>query len=410
MKVAVIGGGASGMVASIMLKKNGHDVYLFEKNNMLGKKLLITGKGRCNLTNNTSGPEFLQNVVRGAKFFQSAEHNFNSADTIKFFEDLGVKTKVERGGRVFPETEKAKDVRDALQNALKNLKVNVNLNTQVEDILIENNKICGIIVNGEKLNFDAVIVATGGKSYPQTGSSGDGFVFAKHAGHLVEELKPALNGIEISGNECKTLEGLSLKNVCICAKNKGKVEFKSEIGEMLFTDVGISGPLVLTMSSFVNRKDIDEVCINFKPALSTAQIKDKIDRIITQTPTKTLSSLLASMLPKRLVQVFAKRLGAQLTLKINQLKREDRENLVKLLSEFSLKFKRVEPIETSVITSGGVSLREINPKDMQSKIIKGLFFIGEVLDVDALTGGFNLQIAFSSAASCANSNYFKGEK
>ena len=179
---------------------------------------------------------------------------------------------------------------------------------------------------------------------------------------------------------------------------------------MLFTDVGISGPLVLTMSSFVNRKDIDEVCINFKPALSTTQIKDKIDRIITQTPTKTLSSLLASMLPKRLVQVFAKRLGAQLTLKINQLKREDRENLVKLLSEFSLKFKWVEPIETSVITSGGVSLREINPKDMQSKIIKGLFFIGEVLDVDALTGGFNLQIAFSSAASCANSNYFKGEK
>ena len=472
MKIAIIGGGASGMMAGILLGQMGHGVFLFEKNAFLGKKLLITGKGRCNVTNDTTGEEFLSNVVRGKKFMLSAERGFNSADTKAFFEGLGVGLKTERGKRVFPISDRAVDVRDAMERALKQAGAHIIFNAAVEKVCVtsgndnvtsgddkmaggaeiavssdensaggaefdvnravKNNTeksgkhgvtesgkhgvtesgervATGVVVNGKREDFDAVIVATGGCSYPLTGSTGDGIEFAKNVGHKITPLAPALNGIKIGGGECKKLEGLSLKNVRVSATFEGKTVYTSDIGEMLFTSVGVSGPLVFTMSSFINRAAVDTISINFKPGLSREQLISKIDREVTAMGAKQVRALLRSMLPERLVDVFLSRLMLSETTKCNQLSRETRGDLVNLLSAFPLKFVSVEPIETSVVTSGGVDTTEISPKDCQSKLVRGLFFIGEVLDVDALTGGFNLQIAFSTAAACARSKFFKGE-
>lgn len=464
MKIAIIGGGASGMMAGILLGQMGHSVFLFEKNAFLGKKLLITGKGRCNVTNDTTGEVFLSNVVRGKKFMLSPERGFNSADTTAFFEGLGVGLKTERGKRVFPISDRAVDVRDAMERALKQAGAHIIFNAAVEKICVtsgnenvtsgddkmavgaeiavssdENsagsaefdvNKIVknntgksgkhsvtesgervatGVVVNGKREDFDAVIVATGGCSYPLTGSTGDGIEFAKNVGHKITLLAPALNGIKIGGSECKKLEGLSLKNVRVSATFEGKTVYTSDIGEMLFTSVGVSGPLVFTMSSFINRAAVDTISINFKPGLTREQLISKIDREVAAMGAKQVRALLRSMLPERLVDVFLSRLMLSETTKCSQLSRETRGDLVNLLSAFPLKFVSVEPIETSVVTSGGIDTTEISPKDCQSKLVRGLFFIGEVLDVDALTGGFNLQIAFSTAAACARSKFFKGE-
>ena len=464
MKIAIIGGGASGMMAGILLGQMGHSVFLFEKNAFLGKKLLITGKGRCNVTNDTTGEEFLSNVVRGKKFMLSAERGFNSADTKAFFEGLGVGLKTERGKRVFPISDRAADVRDAMERALKQAGAHIIFNAAVEKICVtsgnenvtsgddkmavgaeiavssdENSAVgaefdvnravknnteksgkhsvtesgervaTGVVVNGKREDFDAVIVATGGCSYPLTGSTGDGIEFAKNVGHKITPLAPALNGIKIGGGECKKLEGLSLKNVRVSATFEGKTVYTSDIGEMLFTSVGVSGPLVFTMSSFINRAAVDTISINFKPGLTREQLISKIDREVAAMGAKQVRALLRSMLPERLVDVFLSRLMLSETTKCSQLSRETRGDLVNLLSAFPLKFVSVEPIETSVVTSGGVDTTEISPKDCQSKLVRGLFFIGEVLDVDALTGGFNLQIAFSTAAACARSKFFKGE-
>lgn len=464
MKIAIIGGGASGMMAGILLGQMDHSIFLFEKNAFLGKKLLITGKGRCNVTNDTTGEEFLSNVVRGKKFMLSAERGFNSADTKAFFEGLGVGLKTERGKRVFPISDRAVDVRDAMERALKQAGVHIIFNAAVEKICVtsgnenvtsgddkmvgrvgiavssdENSAVgaefdvnravknnteksgkhsvtesgervaTGVVVNGKREDFDAVIVATGGCSYPLTGSTGDGIKFAKNVGHKITPLAPALNGIKIGGGECKKLEGLSLKNVRVSATFKGKTVYTSDIGEMLFTSVGVSGPLVFTMSSFINRAAVDTISINFKPGLTREQLISKIDREVAAMGAKQVRALLRSMLPERLVDVFLARLMLSETTKCSQLSRETRGDLVNLLSAFPLKFVSVEPIETSVVTSGGVDTTEISPKDCQSKLVRGLFFIGEVLDVDALTGGFNLQIAFSTAAACARSKFFKGE-
>ena len=464
MKIAIIGGGASGMMAGILLGQMGHSVFLFEKNAFLGKKLLITGKGRCNVTNDTTGEEFLSNVVRGKKFMLSAERGFNSADTKAFFEGLGVGLKTERGKRVFPISDRAVDVRDAMERALKQAGAHIIFNAAVEKICVtsgnenvtsgddkmavgaeiavssdENSAVgaefdvnravknnteksgkhsvtesgervaTGVVVNGKREDFDAVIVATGGCSYPLTGSTGDGIEFAKNVGHKITPLAPALNGIKIGGGECKKLEGLSLKNVRVSATFEGKTVYTSDIGEMLFTSVGVSGPLVFTMSSFINRAAVDTISINFKPGLTREQLISKIDREVATMGAKQVRALLRSMLPERLVDVFLARLMLSETTKCSQLSRETRGDLVNLLSAFPLKFVSVEPIETSVVTSGGIDTTEISPKDCQSKLVRGLFFIGEVLDVDALTGGFNLQIAFSTAAACARSKFFKGE-
>ncbi len=404
MKVCVIGGGASGMMSAIMIARKGHDVSLYEKNEKLGKKIYITGKGRCNVTNATVGNEFLKNVVGGQKFVMGSVTRFNSNDTMAFFEEMGVPLKIERGNRVFPESDKSSDIIKALEKALRWASVKVNLNTSVEEIVKIENKVTGIKVDGKEVSFDAVVVATGGISYPATGSTGDGYKFAKNLGHSVISPVPALCGIVVKGEELKPLQGLSLKNVTLSAWLKEKIIYKSDIGEMLFTHFGISGPIVLSASSHINRQDFSnlKLVIDFKPALSVDGLSVRIDRDIIALKAKQTSSLLEGLLPKAMVSIFAKRLGVKLTSKANQLTKENRKALALLLKNFEILPKSLESIEGAVVTAGGINLKEVNPKFMKSKLFSNLYFVGEVLDIDAETGGFNLQLAFSTAVTCAS--------
>ena len=423
MKVCVIGGGASGMMCATMIARKGHDVTLFEKNEKLGKKIYITGKGRCNVTNLTTGNEFLKNVVNGQKFVMGAITRFDSEDTIEFFEDVGVPLKVERGNRVFPVSDKSSDIIKGLEKAMRWAGVKVSLNTPVEKVLISNiteetvisdevvyskttgyeKLVSGVMVGGKEYKFDAVVVATGGVSYPLTGSTGDGYEFAKNVGHTVVEPVPSLCAVNLKDNELEELEGLSLKNVkVVCTEGKKEI-YQSEVGEMLFTRRGVSGPLILSLSSYINRCDFNKikVCIDFKPALSEDSLHNRIDRDITQLKAKQVSTLLEGFLPRSLVKVFAKRLGVSLTDKANQLSKEKRQSIVQILKNFELNIKELDGFNSAVVTAGGVNLKEIVPKYMKSKIVQNLYFIGEVLDIDALTGGFNLQLAFSTAVTCA---------
>lgn len=404
MKVCVIGGGASGMMSAIMIARKGHDVSLFEKNEKLGKKIYITGKGRCNVTNATVGNEFLKNVVGGQKFVMGAITRFDSNDTKAFFEELDVPLKIERGNRVFPASDKSSDIIKALEKALRWAGVKVNLNSTVQEILKSDDKITGIKVDGKELKFDAVVVATGGISYPATGSTGDGYKFAESVGHTIVKPVPALCGVIVKGDELKPLQGLTLKNVTLTAKLGEKIVYKSEIGEMLFTHFGISGPIVLSASSHINRQDFLKLklAIDFKPALSIDGLLVRIDRDIVALKAKQFSSLLEGLLPKSLVPIFAKRLKVNLTSKANQLSKENRKALALLLKNFEILPKSLESIDSAIVTAGGVNLKEINPKFMKSKLYSNLYFVGEVLDIDAETGGFNLQLAFSTAVTCAS--------
>lgn len=404
MKVCVIGGGAAGMLASSMIAQNGHEVLLFEKNEKLGKKIYITGKGRCNVTNASTGNDFLKNIVHGEKFMLGAMSKFNSQDTMNFFEDNNCHLKIERGNRVFPISDKSSDIIKALERVMKNAGVKVFLNSKVDGIIVSEKMVKGIVSSGEKIFCDKVIVATGGITYPATGSTGDGYNFAEGVGHEVITPVQALCGIKLKNNDISSLEGLSLKNVKLYAKINDKIHFDSEIGEMLFTKNGISGPLVLTASSFVNRLNFDnlKLFIDFKPALNLDELLIRINKDISNLKAKQISSLLENLLPKSLVSVFSARLKFDLKSKANQLTKEDRKALAMLLKHFELNPLELESVHQSVITSGGVSLKEINPKNMESKLISGLYFIGEVLDIDALTGGFNLQLAFSTAAAAAH--------
>ena len=404
MRVCVIGGGASGMMCATMIARKGHDVTLFEKNEKLGKKIYITGKGRCNVTNATTGNEFLQNVVSGKKFVMGAITRFNSNDTMNFFEEVGVPLKIERGNRVFPVSDKSNDIIKGLEKAMNWAGVKVFLNSNVESVVIEDSLVKSVVVNGEKYDFDRVVVATGGISYASTGSDGAGYEFAKSVGHTVIEPVPALCAIKISGNECKEVEGLSLKNVTLTSKVQDKIVYKSEIGEMLFTSNGISGPIALTTSSYINRVDISKLklYIDFKPALSVDALLLRIDRDIAEMKAKQVSSLLEGLLPKSMVTLFLKRLDVEASMKANQLNREKRKMLVNLLKNYELLPNSLENFNQAVVTAGGVNLKEINPKYMKSKLVSNLYFIGEVLDIDALTGGFNLQLAFATAVTCAS--------
>lgn len=405
MKVCIIGGGAGGMMSGLMIAKKGHQVILLEKNDKLGKKIYITGKGRCNVTNAVTGNEFLANVVRNPKFIMSSEVRFNSQDTMNLFEELGVPLKIERGNRVFPQSDKASDITKALEKGLKKYNVKIKLNSEVSEILTKDNVACGVkLKSGEEILSDAVVVATGGISYPLTGSTGDGYKFAIETGHRIIETVPGLVGILTKDQDIHALSGLSLKNVRLFAMHDSKEIFKSDIGEMLITGNGISGPLALTLSSYINRFSPEnvEIYIDFKPALDDFALFLRIERDIKELKSKQFSSLLEGLLPKSLADVFAKRLGISKTKKVSQLTKEERENLCKMLKNFRLKFDRLDDIERAVITSGGVSTKDIKPKNMESKIISKLYFVGEVVDVDALTGGFNLQLAFSMAAACAS--------
>lgn len=400
MKVIVIGGGASGMISAIMQKKLGNQVILIEKNEKLGKKIYITGKGRCNLTNDCSIEEFLQNVVNNPKFLMSSINAFSPSDTISFFEDIGLNIKVERGNRVFPLSDKSSDVIKVLQNQLTSLGVKIKFSETVIDIKAVNSCINSVITDKAEYSCDKVIVATGGLSYPSTGSTGDGYKFAKSLGHTVTELYPSLCGINLKGDEYKPLQGLTLKNVKLSAMLNGK-EIYSEQGEMLFTHYGISGPLVLTCSALLARRSSEKITllIDFKPALSEKQLDERVLRDFALNKNKEFKNSLDALLPKAIIPLVIKRTAIPEYKKVSVITAKERETFVKTLKGYSFEFASLRGYNEAVITSGGVSVKEINPKTMESKIIKGLYFVGEVLDLDGFTGGFNLQIAFSTGYS-----------
>ena len=393
----VIGGGAAGLIAAYFSAEKGNNVILFEKNEKVGKKIYITGKGRCNLSNFCLPNEFLNNVVNNSKFLYSAIYSFSPEDTVNFFNQMGLKTKVERGNRVFPESDKSSDVIKTLLNACLSVGVDIKLNTSVSEIIVKDGIVCGVKINNENYYCDSLIICTGGLSYPSTGSSGDGYFFAKNVGHTVIKPVSALCGIDIYGNYCKDLQGLSLKNVTLSAIYNGKTIY-SDMGEMLFTHFGISGPLVLSCSSLINRIDLKnvELFIDLKPALNDKVLSDRILREIKENNRKEFSNVIRSIVPKAMVGEILLRSNVNGNKNCSEITAAERERVIKTLKCFSLKPKSLRSFNESIITSGGVNVKEINPKTMESKIVKGLFFAGEVLDVDCFTGGFNLQTAFST--------------
>lgn len=402
-KVLIIGGGAAGLLAAISAAENGADVTLFEKNERCGKKLRITGKGRCNLTNDCSTEEFLQSVPTNPKFLYSALGNFNTQDVKSFFESEGVPLKTERGRRVFPLSDKAEDVVSALVNACRARGVKI-INEKVISLKIlkteeDKSKIEGIITSRGEYFADAVIICTGGKSYSRTGSDGDGYAFAKAAGHTVTPLLPSLVPIVCAGKLCPSLQGLSLKNVSLKIINtsNGK-EVYSDFGEMMFTHFGITGPMVLSASAHI--KDIAsqryEAQINLKPALDEKTLDSRILSDFSKYANRDLINSLDELLPKKLIPVVISLSGIDERKKVNSITKEERQALLEVIRSLKLRLIGFRPIEEAIITKGGVSVKEIDPKTMQSKICSGLYFAGEVIDLDAYTGGFNLQIAFST--------------
>lgn len=396
MKIAVVGAGASGLFVAGFLANDGHEVIVFDKNEKVGKKLFITGKGRCNLTNLCEPEDFLKNVVRGDKFLKTALYNFNSFDTVEFFEKLGLKTKVERGNRVFTESDKSSDVIKALEKHCKN--VEFKLACEIKQIDVKNDKFC-LISSGRQYLFDKVIIATGGKSYKGTGSDGAGYVFAKKLGHEIVPIVPALCPIKIKDKFVKALQGVSLKNVELKVVAGGKK--MNFFGEMMFTDCGITGPIVLTASSYINRASDIKLSIDFKPALSQEQLDARLLRDFDENKNKDFKNVLKGLLPKAVADIFAIVAKVDENKKNNSITKQERNQIVQTLKNFPLEFGGLYDLDAGIVTSGGVSLKEINPKTFESKKQSGIYFIGEVLDIDALTGGFNLQIAWATAYSCA---------
>ncbi|MBR0189423.1 MAG: NAD(P)/FAD-dependent oxidoreductase [Clostridia bacterium] len=395
--IVVVGGGAAGMMAAYSAAFCGKNVVLVEKNEKLGKKLYITGKGRCNLTNNVPVSEFLNNVVCNPKFLYGALNAFAPSDTIDLFQENGCKLKTERGNRVFPESDKASDVSKTLQKLLAGLGVKILLNTAVTEIVTEDGKVTGVKTDSSLISCDAVIVCTGGVSYPLTGSTGDGYSFAKSVGHTVVSLKPSLVGVELQGTSFSDLQGLSLKNVAISFCDKER-ELYRDFGEMLFTHFGVSGPIILSASCVLNRAELNGVTlhIDLKPALSERTLDERLLREFEGGKLKSLSNVMRSLLPQTLVGTVLKAAKVDGDKRCCDMLKTERANIVATLKNLEFKVKGLRPIEEAIVTAGGVSVKEINPKTMESKLVKGLFFGGEVMDVDAFTGGFNIQIAFST--------------
>ena len=399
-KVIVIGGGAAGLFASISAAENGADVILFEKNDRCGKKLRITGKGRCNVTNDCSVEEFLQNVPTNPRFLYSALSALSTQDVKDFFESEGVPLKTERGKRVFPVSDNAQDIVSALVSACRARGVQI-ISEKVLSLIINEseNKINGVITEGGEYLADAVIVCTGGRSYTRTGSDGDGYSFAKSAGHTVTPLLPSLVPIVCAGKLCPSLQGLSLKNVSLSISDKNtKKEVYSDFGEMMFTHFGITGPMVLSASAHI--PDISsgryEAKINLKPALDEKTLDTRILSDFAKYSNKDLINALDDLLPKKLIPVIVSLSGIDPRKKINSITREERGALIDVIRGLKLSLVGFRPLEEAIVTKGGVSVKEIDPKTMASKKCAGLYFAGEVIDVDAYTGGFNLQIAFST--------------
>lgn len=385
------------MFAAYSAAMNGNRVFLIEKNEKLGKKLYITGKGRCNLTNNVSVPDFLNNVVGNPKFLYGALSELSPSDVMDFFENNGCKLKIERGNRVFPESDKASDISKTLQKVLISLGVEILLNTSVLGIKIVEKQVVGVETTNGFYNCDSVIICTGGISYSSTGSTGDGYKFAKEAGHHIVDLKPSLVGVELKGNEFKDLQGLSLKNVAVSFVSDGHVLY-NDFGEMLFTHFGVSGPIILSASCIINRIDFKNVKlkIDLKPALSDAVLNDRLLREFENGKQKTISTVMRALLPQTLIKTVLHRADIATEKRCCEILKIERAKIVSSLKNLEFDIKGLRSVEEAIVTAGGVSVKEVNPKTMESKIVKGLFFAGEVLDVDAFTGGFNIQIAFST--------------
>lgn len=399
--VAIIGGGAAGLFAAITTAQCGHDVTLFEKNRILGKKLLITGKGRCNVTNNCLSETVINNTPTNPKFLYSALNMFTPEDTMSFFENLGVKLKTERGNRVFPVSDKSTDIVNALIGQASVLGVKI-INETVKCLTFDLGAISGLKTDISEYNFDSVIVCTGGLSYPKTGSTGDGYRFAKTAGHTVTELKPSLVPLESKDRICKELQGLSLKNINFSVTSGSKMIFE-EFGEMIFTHFGISGPVVLSASSRMKSPKQNEYIahIDLKPALSEEKLDERVRRDFNEMLNKSVKNSLDKLLPKKMIPVIIERSGIDPDKKVNTVTKEERKRLIECLKDLKISVSDFRPIEEAIVTSGGISVKEIDPKTMKSKLIDGLYFAGEIIDVDAYTGGFNLQIAFSTAYAAA---------
>lgn len=423
MKVAVIGGGPAGMMAAITASKDNNEVYLLEKNSRLGKKLLITGKGRCNITSSLNIKDFISNVPGNGKFLYSAFDNYTNVDIINFLKEQGVSVKEERGNRIFPTSDKSLDVLNAFERELKKRQVKIKFNAKVTDIKVQEGKVKFVKYIDEneqekKLEIDKIILATGGMSYQKTGSTGDGYELAKKLGHTITEIKPSLVPLTTNGTSltiCKELQGLSLRNIAIkiIDGSKNKVIYE-DFGEMLFTHFGVSGPTILSASAHLLRyKNVDnllkeqniKLIIDLKPALPMEKLDARVQRDFLEGKNKEYKNSLNNLLPQKLINTIVTLSEIDAEKKVNEITREERIKLVNLLKSFTITISGFRPIEEGIVTSGGISIKEINPKTMESKIVEGLYFAGEVIDVDAYTGGFNLQIAYSTGYTAGCDNY-----
>lgn len=405
-KVLVIGGGAAGMFAAIFAARNGNEVHVLEKNEKLGKKLFITGKGRCNITNASDMDTLFDLVVSNSKFLYSSFYGYTNQDVMNFFEELGLKIKVERGERVFPESDHSSDVIAALSKEMRRLGVEVSLYTEVKKILTNEDGVTGVLLSdGKKIDGDVCIVATGGFSYQTTGSTGDGYRFAKENGHQVTDILPALVPLTVKETYGKELQGLSLRNVETSIYD-GKKELYREFGEMLFTHYGVSGPLMLSASSYLTkilRKKELRLVIDLKPALTMEQLDARVLRDFEENKNKQFKNAIGKLFPAKLIPVMLELSGIDPEKKVNEISKEERQGFVHLIKHFEMTIIGTRDFDEAIITQGGVKTKEINPSTMESKIIPRLYFVGEVLDLDALTGGFNLQIAWSTGYAAGSS-------
>ena len=393
--VIVIGGGPAGMFAAITAARQGRSVLLLERNDRLGKKLLITGKGRCNVTNNCTEQEILQNIPRNGRFLYSAMTAFPPKAIMDFLEEAGCELKTERGNRVFPVSDRAQSVLDALKSEMKRAGVTVRTG-RVKEIRMGNGAVCGVSTEKEQFDVNAVILATGGVSYPTTGSTGDGYIMAKALGHTVVEPQGSLVPLETSGNDCQDMQGLALRNVAVkLVSAKGKVLYK-DFGELLFTHFGISGPTVLSASCHLKGEGC-RLIIDLKPALEENKLNDRILRDLEMYQNRAMENALTDLMPRSMIPVVLRRLEIDPAMQANSLTKQKRRALVELLKNFSVEITGKRPVAEAIITSGGVKTGEIDPKTMESKKVPGLYFAGEIIDCDAYTGGFNLQIAWATA-------------
>ncbi len=407
MDVIIIGGGPAGMLAAISAAEHGNNVTIIEKNSICGKKLLITGKGRCNITSSLPIEEFINNIPGNGKFLYSVFNNFSNKDIINLLKKHNLEVKNERGNRVFPVTDRSMDVLNALLEEIKQKNILIKTNTIVKDILTENKKVIGVRTEEETIYADKVVLATGGKSYPKTGSDGNGYEIAKRLGHTITPIRASLVPLVVKEkNECVALQGLSLKNVKITVKHtKNNKIIYNDFGEMIFTHFGLSGPIILSSSAHILRvEDIDEVLkqnkiellIDLKPALSEEKLNLRIINDFQKYKNKQFKNSLEDLLPKKIIPIIIQLSKISPEKHVNEITKQERQNLVKLLKNLKFTIKDFGSINDAIITSGGIDIKELNSKTMESKIIKGLFFAGEIIDVDAYTGGFNLQIAYST--------------